>query len=102
MSIRPKPLDRSLNDRRAGSLGFAATVQRLDLGAELAASRSDLVEVRLVAAGEHDLRPSACEHLGGKRAEGPGRAGDDRHLAADIEQRQRILEHPVHGLTPGG
>ena len=65
-------------------------------------SRSRRVERLLAAGDQDDLGAGAGEHLGGKRAECAGGADDDRHLAGDVEQRERILEGCVHRFAPGG
>ena len=90
------------DDRIAIGLGRAAPVDRRDIGPELAAGRGDRVESLLVAAGDRDLGASAGEHFGGQGAERAGRADNQRALAANVEERERIAQEVAHGLTPGG
>src|SRR5262249_13930323 len=51
-----------------------------------------LLELGRVAGGEHHVGAGGGQHFRGERAERAGRAGDDRGLAADVEQRQGILQ----------
>ena len=63
-------------------------------------SAADLVERLLAAGDQDDLGAGAGEHLGGERAERAGGADDDRHLAGDVEQRERIREGMRSRLRP--
>ena len=82
-------LDRRLDDRVAVRLGAGAHGDDLGLAAELLAFGGDLLQLGGIAGRKHDIGAGAGEHLRGQRAERAGRAGDDRGLAADIEQRER-------------
>jgi hypothetical protein len=60
-----------------------------------------LSSVALIAGGEQRVGAGAGQHLGGERPERAGRAGDDCDLAADVEQREGILEEIFgHGELP--
>ena len=53
-----------------------------------------------VVGADHDIGATAAENLGSKRAERAGRPGDDRGLAFDAEQGERILQEVFgHCLT---
>src|SRR5262249_25875299 len=74
---------------------------RRDLAAKLLARGRDFLQFGGVAGAEHDVGAGAGEHLRRQRAERAGGAGDDRGFAADVEQRERILQKVLgHDLRP--
>ncbi len=82
----------------SAELGRIATLstlppQRLAFG-------GDLLQFVGIAGRKHDIGAGAGQHLRGERAERARRAGDDRGLAADVEQRERVLQKVFgHGST---
>ena len=67
-------------------------IDALDFGAEFFAFPGNLREC-IAATGRNDeITTGAGQHLCSQRSERTGRAGDDRGLAFDIEQRQRIFQ----------
>ena len=86
------------------SLEFGRIVDGLGLGAERLAFGGDLLERVGAAGGEHHIGAGAREHLGGQRPERAGGAGDDRGLAAHVEQGERdfsgsLRTWPTHELA---
>ena len=86
------------DDALAGRLVRRTRIDRQNL--RIAAGGRRPGKCRGVAGDQRELRACAGQHLRGDRAEGAGRAGDDRHLAGDVEQGERIGER-VHDLASG-
>jgi hypothetical protein len=82
MSRRPKRLTAA-----ATMASQSASVDCLELGAEIAAGGGDVVEGLLVAAGGGDPGAGAGQHLGGEGPERAGGADNQRHLTLDVEER---------------
>ena len=76
------------------AIGFRIRPDRdaLDLGAERFAFGRGLLQFVRLAGGNHEIGAGTGQHLRGKRAERPGRTGDDRGLALDVEQGERIFQ----------
>ena len=87
-----EPLDRRLDDLVAVRLRARAHVDGFDLAAELLAFRRDLLQRLGAARREDDDCSRRRRALRGERAERAGRAGDDRGLAAHVEQGQRVFQ----------
>ena len=62
------------------------------LGAELLAFGRDLLQLRVLARGQHHIGAGAGQGLGRQRAESAGGAGHDRGLALDVEQGDGIFQ----------
>ena len=101
MSTRPNrsTAASTIASQLASELGRLATISTLR--AELSRIRAaTFFELGGLAGAEHHVGAGAGQHLGGERAERAGRAGDDRGLAADVEQRERVLQEIFgHGTT---
>ena len=85
MSTPPNAFHRRSHDLVAVRRRARAHVDGLDLGAEFLAFGRDLLQRLGAARGEHEIAAGAGKHLRRERAERPGRAGDDRGLAFDVE-----------------
>ena len=59
--------------------------------------RRDFLQLGGIVGADHDIGPGTGEHLGSERPERAGSAGDDRRLAADVEQGERILQEVLFG-----
>jgi len=62
------------------------------LGAELLAFGGDLLECTYATGRNDKITTGAGQHLRGQCTERAGRAGDNRRLALDVEQRQWIFQ----------
>jgi hypothetical protein len=85
-------LDRRLDDLVAVRRRARTDVDGLDLGAEFLAIRRDLLQRLGAARRQHNIAASAGKHLRRERAERSRSAGDDRGLAFDVEERERIFQ----------
>ena len=84
---------------------FAAELGRLLTVSTLAPSFSQSAATFFSAsappAASTTLQPAPAQHLRRERAERAGRAGDDRGLAFDVEQRERVFQEVFgHDYSP--
>ena len=82
-----RPHDRIAIGRRARPLG-----DDLGLAAERLAFGGDLLQLARVVRTKHHVGAGTSEDLRRHGTERAGGAGDDRGLAADVEERERVLQ----------
>jgi hypothetical protein len=85
-------LDRRLNDRVAIRFRTWPLGDDLGLPAELLAFGRDLLQFARVVGTQHHIGSGAGKDLRRHRTERTGGTGDDCGLAANVEERERVLQ----------